>query len=245
MSALIGSVTIASILGSLHCMGMCGGLVAFWAGTDRSRGRARLGGLVAYNGARASIYVTLGLVAGGIGAAVDVAGEAAGLQRAAAVLAGSTMVAWGVIALLRVLGVRLGSLGVPDGLRRATTRVIGALRGHHPVLRAAAMGLLTAILPCGWLYAFVITAAGAGSALGGAAVMAAFWAGTLPVLVGLGAGLQAVSAPLRRHLPAVTAVALVVVGLLSIVGRAGIEMPSARASHTASVPSDAPCHGPR
>jgi sulfite exporter TauE/SafE len=83
------------------------------------------------------------------------------------------------------------------------------------------MGLLTAILPCGWLYAFVVTAAGTGGALAGAFVMTAFWLGTLPVMVGLGVGLQALAGPLRRHLPAVSAVAIVVVGLLSVTGRIG------------------------
>jgi sulfite exporter TauE/SafE len=79
--------------------------------------------------------------------------------------------------------------------------------------------LLSGFLPCGWLWAFVVTAAGTGGALKGAAVMTAFWAGTVPALVAVGVGAQLVSAPLRRHVPAVTAILLVVLGLYAILGR--------------------------
>jgi hypothetical protein len=75
------------------------------------------------------------------------------------------------------------------------------------------------MLPCGWLWAFVVTAAGTGSAVGGVAVMTAFWAGTVPVLLALGLGAQVVAVPLRRHIPAVTAVILVGLGLYAIIGR--------------------------
>ena len=50
--------------------------------------------------------------------------------------------------------------------------------------------------------AFVITAAGTGAAWTGAAVMVAFWAGTVPILLALGVGLGAVHAGLRRLAPA-------------------------------------------
>ena len=92
--------------------------------------------------------------------------------------------------------------------------------GHRPPLvRATVVGLLSGVLPCGWLWAFIVTAAGTGSALGGVAVMATFWAGTVPVLLALGLGAQILSVPLRRHIPAVTAVILVALGLYAIIGR--------------------------
>lgn len=67
----------------------------------------------------------------------------------------------------------------------------GALRrlmDRPPVVRAAATGLFTTLLPCGWLYAFVVTAAGTGSGtpLHGAALMAVFWLGTLPMMLTVG-----------------------------------------------------------
>jgi sulfite exporter TauE/SafE len=49
-----------------------------------------------------------------------------------------------------------------------------------------ALGLLAVFLPCGWLYSFVLLAAGSGSEVSGAKVMLAFWLGTLPALLAAG-----------------------------------------------------------
>jgi hypothetical protein len=81
------------------------------------------------------------------------------------------------------------------------------------------IGLLTALLPCGWLYAFAIVAAGAGSASWGAAMMGAFWMGTVPILVSLGVGVQALAGALGRRLPLATALILVAVGLYTVADR--------------------------
>jgi sulfite exporter TauE/SafE len=91
-----------------------------------------------------------------------------------------------------------------------------------PVARAATVGLLTTLLPCGWLYAFVITAAGTGSFIWGAVAMGAFWMGTLPMMAGIGLGAQTLAGPLRRHLPLATSVLLVAAGVWTIFGRMAI-----------------------
>lgn len=219
MPTLLTTVFVASLLGSLHCVGMCGGFVAFYSGADGSGGSRRLLSHTAYSGGRLVAYSILGLAAGLIGAALDLAGSLAGVQRVAAVAAGAVMIVWGVFALLQIGGVRVfkhGSSSTVGGwLRRGISMV-----GHRPpVVRAAVVGLLSGVLPCGWLWAFVVTAAGTGSAFGGVAVMAVFWAGTVPVLLALGLGAQTLGVPLRRHIPAITAVILVALGLYSIIGR--------------------------
>ena len=114
-----------------------------------------------------------------------------------------------------------------------------------PVVRATVVGLLSGVLPCGWLWAFVVTAAGTGSALGGVMVMAAFWAGTVPVLLALGLGAQILSVPLRRHIPAITAVILVALGLYAIIGRpatvmAAVQKHQHAAEGTVPSPDDPP-----
>ncbi len=219
MTTLLTTVFVASLLGSLHCVGMCGGFVAFYSGADGSGGSRRLLSHAAYSGGRLAAYSILGLAAGAIGAALDLAGSLAGVQRVAAVAAGAVMIVWGVFALLQIGGVKVFKHGsnstVAGWLRRGISLV-----GHRPpVVRAAVVGLLSGVLPCGWLWAFVVTAAGTGSALGGIAVMTVFWAGTVPILLALGLGAQVLSIPLRRHIPAVTAVILVVLGLYAIIGR--------------------------
>jgi uncharacterized protein len=65
----------------------------------------------------------------------------------------------------------------------------------------------------------VVTAAGTGRIDAGAGLMAVFWLGTVPAMVTLGVGLRALSAPLARRLPAVCALAMIVVGLLAVAGR--------------------------
>ena len=73
--------------------------------------------------------------------------------------------------------------------------------------------MLTGLIPCGWLWAFVIAAAGTGSVIAGAITMFAFWIGTVPAMVGLLRVTGPLLARVRARMPAVTAVALIVVGL--------------------------------
>ena len=220
MTALLLTVFVASLVGSLHCIGMCGPFVAFYSGADGSGGARRLFSHGAYSGGRLLTYAIFGLAAGAVGAALDVAGSLAGFQRIAAIVAGVTMILWGVLALLQIRGVRIFKHGSGTG------RIAGMLRrgfslvsDKPPMVRAGVVGLLSGFLPCGWLWAFVVTAAGTGSAFKGAAVMTAFWAGTVPALLAVGLGAQLVSAPLRRHVPTVTAILLVGLGLYAIIGR--------------------------
>jgi sulfite exporter TauE/SafE len=219
MLTLLTTVFLASVLGSLHCVGMCGGFVAFYSGADCSGGSRRLLSHAAYSGGRLVAYSILGLAAGTVGAALDLAGSLAGIQRVAAVAAGVVMIAWGILALLRIGGVKVFKHGSGSRLSGWLRRGVSLVGDRPPVVRAATVGLLSGVLPCGWLWAFVVTAAATGSAIGGVAVMAVFWAGTVPVLLALGLGAQVLSNPLRRHIPALTAVILVALGLYAIVGR--------------------------
>lgn len=219
MTAVLLTVVAASLVGSLHCAGMCGGLVAFYAGTDASRGMRRLLSHAAYNGGRLIGYLVLGAAAGAIGAALDIAGSLAGLQRVAMRAAGVLMIAWGVGALLQLRGFRVLRLAGDGAIGRRLRRALAVATRRPPVARGAAVGLLTALLPCGWLWAFVVTAAGTGSAPAGVAVMAAFWVGTVPILLAVGLGVQVASIPFRRFAPSLTAVILVVLGVFAVVGR--------------------------
>ncbi len=216
MSALALTVFLASLLGSLHCAGMCGPLVAVYAGGDPSRGLARGASHLAYNLGRLVTYAALGAVAGGLGAALDLAGQVAGLQRVAAPLAGLFIAAIGVLSLLKLRGFDLGRMPVPPALRRFVGRVMGGVKGRPPIWRATILGLASAILPCGWLWAFAIVAVGTGGALPGALVMSVFWAGSVPIMVAVGVGIQTLAGPLRKRLPALSAIALVVVGLAAV-----------------------------
>jgi len=214
--ALAGSVLVASLLGSPHCAGMCGGFVCFYAGQG---GRGQAFAHAAYNLGRLVSYLLLGALAGALGDSLDRAGHAAGLHGAAAIAAGAVMVAWGAAALASALGARLPHAAVPGFLRTRFAAAIRAVHAQPPAVRALTVGLVTTLLPCGWLWVYVATAAGTGTPLRGMLVMAAFWAGTVPMMAGVGLAAQSALGPLRRRLPMVTAAALVVLGLFTLGGR--------------------------
>lgn len=214
MIALATSVFVAALLGSAHCAGMCGGLACFVAG---SGGSAR--STLTYNGGRLVSYLALGVLGGAAGAGFDRAGALAGWSRPAALVAGTLMIAWGAATALQAFGLRVRAVTMPAVAREALAGSLRALSGRSPSERGLALGLLTPLLPCGWLYAFVATAAATGSPWRGAAVMGAFWAGTVPIMAALGAGLQRAFGPLRARLPVLTSVALIVIGLLTVAGK--------------------------
>ncbi len=220
MMTLLGTVFLASLAGSLHCAGMCGGLVVFYSGTDATKGAQRLIAHGVYNTGRLVGYLLLGAAAGAIGGVINLAGSLAGLQRIAMPIAGVMMILWGLGAITQIRGVKFfKSTGGSGKFSQMVRRAFGIVARRPPAIRAAAVGLLSALLPCGWLWAFVITAAGTASPQGGLAVMAAFWAGTVPILLAIGFGAQAMALPFRRHAPMVTAILLVVIGVVAIVRR--------------------------
>lgn len=217
---LIIAVFSASVLGSLHCAGMCGGLMFFALGSDQDTSKhARIRLQLAYHGGRLITYTILGIAAGAIGQAIDFGGGFVGVQRAAAIFAGVMMIGFGLITIARIKGLKIKHLGVPGFLRRFVERAQRKAFGLAPFNRALTIGLLTTLLPCGWLYAFAFTAAGTANPIWGGITMSIFWLGTLPVMVSLGAGIQLLTAPLHARLPIITASAVVIVGLMTAMGR--------------------------
>ena len=213
---LAGSVALASLIGSPHCAAMCGGFVCFGAGQDDG---SRLGSMVAYHLGRLVSYVSLGALAGALGVGLDHLGAAAGLQRTAAVAAGMTLLLWGGLSWARALGARVRLPSRAHRLAIPIAAVMRAVRSQPPAARSLILGLVTTLLPCGWLYLYVAAAAGTGAPAAGAVVMAAFWIGTVPVLAGLGLVAQRAIAPVRRRLPALSSAVLIVAGLLTITGK--------------------------
>jgi len=214
---VVASVLAASLLGSPHCAAMCGPFACLYGGQTAER--QAWAPHLAYNLGRLGSYLALGMLAGLAGAGLNQLGLLAGLPRAAGIVAGALMIAWGGMTMAAALGTRVPGASPPAAFHRLLTRVITRFQAHPPTLRALALGLLTTLLPCGWLYAFVATAASTGTPLHGILVMAAFWAGTLPMMAAIGIAAQRGFGPLRRRLPVVTAAVLVVLGLLTIGGR--------------------------
>lgn len=240
--AVLGSVFGTSVLGSLHCAGMCGPLAAVASAPGsthlpivdaRRVGRASA---IHYNLGRLGSYLVLGLVAGGAGALADLGGAMVGAQGVAIVLASVSLIAMGIH------GLWLWSMGRSGGVGQPTPAkwVVGwgaRLRGRRsfPVM----LGGLTGLMPCGWLWAYVVVAAGTASMLEGAAVMAAFWLGTVPALAAVGVGLGKLGRRAGAHLRWAVPLLMLAAGGLTLATRGAVVWAQAAAPDESPAP---PCH---
>jgi sulfite exporter TauE/SafE len=209
------AVLVASLLGSVHCAAMCGAFTCLYAPAGAAWRETRAAH-AAYNLGRLAAYLLLGAAAGLLGAGLERAGTLAGVQHAAAILTAALLIVWGAHALLIAGGARVAPVRPPAAWQQAMGGVLRRLMDRPPVVRAAATGLFTTLLPCGWLYAFVVTAAGTGTPLHGATLMAVFWVGTLPMMLAVGVGLQRLAGPWRSRLPVASAATILLLGLLSL-----------------------------
>lgn len=220
MWLLVLTIFSASLLGSLHCAGMCGAFVALAIQTGNTQLQvARWKLQTAYHTGRLVTYGLLGAMAGLLGGLLNLAGGVVGWQQVAAVGAGLMMILFGTTALARTLGLRLPHLPLPALLQRLVIAGQTAAQTLLPLPRAAVIGLLTTLLPCGWLWIFVATAAGTASPTQGLLVMGIFWLGTLPVLVTLGLFLGKLHHVLAARLPLITSLLIIGVGLYTLTMR--------------------------
>jgi len=217
---------MASLVGSVHCAGMCGGFVCFYSSTAPDQvsptgttgWQSPLRAHALYNVGRLLSYLMLGALAGLIGSRVSGLGTLAGVQHAAALVSGVLMVGWALSSIAQYRGISLGTVQAPRAWQRALGSALAALRSQPIGVRALITGLLTTLLPCGWLYVFVATAGGTGAVLPAMGLMFIFWLGTVPALVAVGVGAQRVLTPFRRHLPVASALIVLALGLWTMSG---------------------------
>ncbi len=236
IGAALGILT-ASLLGSVHCAAMCGGFVCMYssgAGADAATLRSH----ALYNVGRLVSYLLLGALAGALGAGVTRAGSVAGFANAAALVAGALMVGWGISTIAAQRGIRLGwgAPAISARWQRVLGRLLQRVRRQPVGVRALLTGLGTTLLPCGWLYVFVASAGGTGSVRNGMLVMAIFWLGTVPALVAVGLGAQRALGPLRRKLPTLGAVTVVLMGVLALSGRLSMAPAAGAHEHGPALP---------
>ncbi len=146
------------LIGSLHCVGMCGPL-AMALPIGRLPGPQRGLALGLYHAGRLTAYAGLGLLMGTLGQGLLLAG----LQRPVSIAAGLFLLIWTVL-----------NRGVLPGLTmgRATRWVAQPMTRflQSPTLRAfAGLGFLNGLLPCGFVYVALAGAVTTGDSLTGAA----------------------------------------------------------------------------
>jgi sulfite exporter TauE/SafE len=181
-----GSAILVGLLGSTHCIGMCGGIVSALSlgiGDQPQRQAGRLLAYhLAYNGGRITSYLLVGLLAGSLGGGLLQLGvdPAAGkLLAACFMIALGLYLAnwWRGLTLVERLGYRLWQHIRPLGEKLMPVRNLP---------QAALLGMLWGWLPCGLVYAAVAWSLTAGNARDGALLMLGFGIGTLPALLAAG-----------------------------------------------------------
>jgi hypothetical protein len=222
----IMTILAASVLGSTHCAGMCGPFAALVVGAHRGSHVQLAFRLGAYHLGRLATYLLLGFLAGLVGGSLNLAGELWGLQRLAAYLAGTAMLITAFILLLRQRGFHIQHLPVPRAWTKTIHSAFRAAARWPWLSRALAIGFLTTWIPCGWLYAFVIVAAGSGNPPSALAIMTAFWCGTVPLLAFLGWSCSNILPRSRVALSWISIAACLALGLFTILSRSTVHLRS-------------------
>lgn len=174
---------LAGLLGGVHCVGMCGGIVAaFSFRADGSAPPFRLH--LSYNLGRVFSYTLFGALAGTLGASLKLA-DFLPVQTLLYVLAQIVMILLGLYlagwSQWVLIFERAGGV-----LWRQVKPLFQKLLPVKSVPQALLAGMAWGWLPCGLVYSVLVSALAAGSATSGAALMLAFGLGTLPTLLGMG-----------------------------------------------------------
>ncbi len=204
-------VFTVGLLGGLHCLGMCGGLIMacslkFGGGLSFS---------LTYNAGRIASYVVLGALMGYLGRLLIATGLFGRFQVAVPVLAGVFMVIIGIelVGIMPVRVKRFFSGLFPVFLMQAFTPVNS--RNKRPA--AFFLGMANGLVPCGFLYAAGVNAAATADPVKGALIMASLGAGTLLPLLFAGS-FSGLPARFRTGaLPALSGIIVIALGLKSIV----------------------------
>lgn len=221
----LATALLVGLLGSTHCIGMCGGIVGaltFGLREDIRRSPAKLlPYLLTYNLGRITSYAIAGALAGALGAGLYGLAPSPVAHTLTRTITGLFMVAlglylagwWPGLQRLEQWGSVLWTRIEPYGRR--------LLPVNHP-LKALGFGLVWGWLPCGMVYAALATALGAGGAVQGAAFMVAFGLGTLPMLLAVGSAAGWFRSAVQR--PAVrigAAILIIAFGLYTLASGSG------------------------
>jgi len=188
VEAGLAAVFLIGLLGGVHCIGMCGGIVG--ALTLQTPRRSRAWSMhLAYSAGRIASYAAAGAIMGLIGGAGLMFNHILPVQLLFYVLANLVLIGLGLyLAGLNKWLARLESLGgwLWRRIQPYSVRFLPA----DTAPKAFALGTLWGWLPCGLVYSVLATALVSGGAARGAGLMLAFGLGTLPNLLLAGMALK-------------------------------------------------------
>lgn len=204
---------ITGLLGSAHCLGMCGGISGLFAVSAAVTSlKMQVPRAIAYNFGRVLTYAILGIVVALLGRTmVDSIPRLAAPVRLASglliILVGLQLAFnWRILTPIENAGAKLWH------------KIAPAAKGLVPVestAQALGLGLIWGFLPCGLVYSVLLLAASTTDPIGGSIVMLAFGLGTMPAMIATGLSASKLAQFMsRRRLGA--GLLIVLIGLATI-----------------------------
>ena len=217
-------IFIGGLLGSAHCIGMCGPLAVSLSASTPA-GSSLLRRQLVFSMGRVFTYGFCGAAAGMGGAWLSSGSHGFVLSQAwLAIFAGVVLILMGLVTvgIIPKPATRLLS-GLPCGTATWLKTFLTSTGWAGPLLA----GVFTGFIPCGLVYGFLLKAGSTGSLWMGWLTMAAFGLGTIPLMVLVGYSGRFFSTNSRSRLFQVAAWCIVLTGGISITrGVTQLETPS-------------------
>ncbi|KAA9345735.1 sulfite exporter TauE/SafE family protein [Adhaeribacter soli] len=163
------------ILGSFHCVGMCGP-IAMALPIGRGAGWQFIAGRLLYNGGRILTYALLGGLAGLFGKSLQVAG----FQQTISIVSGLLILA--LVVLPHFGGIKFTTLIGFDKVLKKVQGLMARQFQKNSTTSMGIIGMLNGILPCGFVYIALAGAVSVPSVGGSMLYMALFGLGTFPLM---------------------------------------------------------------
>ncbi len=214
-ASLISMAFITGLMGTGHCIGMCGGLVSALSLSEVGQKGGWKFHLL-YNVGRITTYTFIGAVVGWLGSAMAYTDQFKVVTR-------SLLLASDLFIILVGLGtaglfswLNASKLDLPGPMQAMTSAVHG-LRKLPPALAALPLGLLFGFIPCGYLYAVAITAAQSAEVTTGALMLLAFGLGTAPSLLIFGNATHWLSGRARTWMLRIAGLLVASMGVINLI----------------------------
>jgi sulfite exporter TauE/SafE len=206
---------IIGLLGSLHCVGMCGPLAFALENKSKSKW-VMVFQKLSYNLGRAISYAFLGLLIGIVGKQFWIAG----LQQGISIISGVFIIA---ATLPRILPLfNLGSYTpkfFTNSVNHLLTKAIVHKAGHFYI------GMLNGLLPCGFVYLGLATAVNTNSILQSSLFMLFFGLGTIPLMLAAMVGINFTKPAIRHQINRVLPVLTIFLGVWFILRGLNLNIP--------------------
>jgi sulfite exporter TauE/SafE len=215
---MLVSAFILGLLGSFHCVGMCGP-IAFMLPVDRSNTFKKITQIAIYHFGRLLAYSIIGLVFGLIGKSLYIFG----LQQQLTIIIGVLMI---LVVLIPQQTFNKYNFSRP--VYRLISKVksaLGSAMKKKTMDTFLTIGFLNGFLPCGLVYMALFAAIAGGNALNGILYMAVFGLGTIPLMTTAIYFSQFLKGKARQRIQKAIPVFVILIGALFILRGLGLGIP--------------------